>query len=134
MKWIRWVLVLSVLFAFALPVMGAGTAPPGELEVEQAMTNPLDPVSLQEAQEFTPTPLLDVLKTIAIQISADTPQHSSAPAAMNDSVMINGLSERLLMRPTSEAIQTADIRLWRSQGGVALCRSIESNRQHPLLT
>jgi hypothetical protein len=75
-----WLLTLLVLFAFAMPVLGAGTGPPGDVVIEQAMFGTLDPVPVLEAQEFVPAPLLALIKTGSIQNTLDTFQYPTALA------------------------------------------------------
>ncbi len=106
MKWLRWMLPLLVLFAFAMPAWGAYVPLPGDVVIEQAV-GPPDQVP-------------DVIRTGTLLISAEESKHSGL-AATYDPLEGTPVAS-LLMRSTSGTVQTVVIRLWRPEGGVVAFR------------
>ena len=119
MKWLRWMLPLVLLLMFAMPVMASDSSPPGDLVIEQAMTDPLTPVPVLEAQDSLLTPLLAGFSGSSL-ISADEPQHQAGTSANIYANMQIRPPVLSLMRPTINAVQPVALRLWRTEGGVVL--------------
>ena len=114
MKWLISILALLVLFALSMPVMGAESAPPGEIAIELSVDiGPFDPVSAVDAQENFPG-----FKTDEI-VSAYETQHRSLMGAHDHALCVRA-TRLSLTRQTSEAVQTVSLRLWRTKGVLAI--------------
>ncbi len=112
----RWFFALAVLFVFTMPILGMDTGPPGDVVIEQTLTNPTDPVFMVEVRETFPGLLPTVLKTGTFLISPDQSQQPGLVASYDPLAF---KPTNLLMRSTSEPVKTVALRLWRLEGGVA---------------
>ncbi len=99
MKWLYLLLCLAVLFAFAMPVVSADTGPPGDVVIEQAMTNPPDPV-ITLAKEYPFGPALESVIRTGTLDSMETPQYLNVTAATDNAYLRLWRTERMMVRFT----------------------------------
>lgn len=122
MKLLRWMLPLVLLLLFAMPVMASDSGPPGGVVAILALDSPLTPDPVLEAQNSVLTPLLAGFSGSPLDNSADQSQHPGTVVAKYEPIAVSGPYALFSMRPTSDTVQSAALRLWRPEGGVAFCR------------
>ena len=115
MKWLISILALLVLFALSVPVMGAESAPPGEIAIELSVDiGPFDPVPAVDAQENFPGFKAD--EVVSADVNADETQHQDLMGAHDHALCVRA-TLLSLTRFTTDTVQPAALRLWRSKGG-----------------
>ena len=114
MKWLISILALLVLFALSVPVMGAESAPPGEIAIELSSNiGPFDPVPAVDKMSVFSTPFqVDIFPFV----STDQSQHQDLMGAHDHAYCVRA-TLLSLTRFTTDTVQPAALRLWRSKGG-----------------
>ncbi len=131
MKCLTWILALMVLLAFAMPVMGTESAPPGDVVMDQSIDT-FDPVPAVQALEQFPGLYRDEIKTEA-NVSAYDSQHQSLMGIHGHAYCVSRASLLSLTRQISDTVQTATLRLWRPEGGDGIGQSLKTGSM-PLIS